>query len=54
MAVKNEWEDVGLKSVERIGDCLSPGIIAATIFSGHAYAQSHDNAAPFENYDMYR
>ena len=35
-----DWQGAGLKSVERIGDCLAPGTIAAAVHSGHAYAQN--------------
>jgi dimethylamine/trimethylamine dehydrogenase len=34
-----EWEDAGILSVTRIGDCLAPGTIAAAVFSGHRYAR---------------
>ena len=37
---KSDWIDVGIKSVTRIGDCLAPGLIAAAVQSGHAYAQA--------------
>lgn len=35
-----EWESAGIQSVTRIGDCLSPGLIATACQSGHAFAQS--------------
>ena len=34
--------DVGIKSVDCIGDCLAPGTIAAAVFSGHRYAREFD------------
>ena len=34
--------DSGIKSVERIGDCRTPGLIAMAVFSGHQYARSLD------------
>ncbi len=35
------------KSVERIGDCLAPSIIAGAVYSGHRYARMlDDEAAP--------
>ncbi len=35
-------QDVGIKSVDCIGDCLAPGTIAAAVFSGHHYAREFD------------
>ena len=35
-------EEVGIKSVERIGDCLAPGLVAAAVYSGHRYARELD------------
>jgi dimethylamine/trimethylamine dehydrogenase len=35
-------QDVGIKSVDCIGDCLAPGTIAAAVFSGHRYAREFD------------
>lgn len=41
----------GIKSVTRIGDCLAPGTIAASVYSGHRYARELDEppqeAVPF-------
>ncbi|HWT61372.1 MAG TPA: NAD(P)-binding protein [Ochrobactrum sp.] len=54
IAIKDQWADHGLASVERIGDCLSPGIIAAATYAGHGYARSRNNPAPVDSYDMYR
>ncbi len=39
-ALQTDWSDAGITSVKRIGDCLAPGIIAAAVQSGHAYAQA--------------
>jgi dimethylamine/trimethylamine dehydrogenase len=39
-ARQHQWKDAGLQSVTRIGDCLSPGLIAAACHSGHAYARA--------------
>jgi len=33
------WPSAGIKSVCCIGDCLAPGLIAAAVRSGHAYAR---------------
>ena len=33
------WTDAGTESVSRIGDCVSPGLIAAAVYSGHDYAR---------------
>jgi dimethylamine/trimethylamine dehydrogenase len=53
MAVKEQWADYGVETVERIGDCLAPGIIAAANYSGHSYARNFLNKTPL-NYDIYR
>jgi len=37
---QTEWQDAGLKSIERIGDCLAPGLIANACQSGFAFAQA--------------
>jgi dimethylamine/trimethylamine dehydrogenase len=38
-ARRAEWADHGIESIERIGDCLAPGTIAAANYEGHAYAR---------------
>ena len=38
----------GIASVERIGDCLAPGTIAAAVHNGHLYAREFDLDAPVE------
>jgi dimethylamine/trimethylamine dehydrogenase len=43
-------EDVGIKSVTAIGDCLCPSTIASAVYEGHRVAREFD-AAP-ENPDM--
>lgn len=53
IAVKDQWADHGIETVERIGDCLAPGIIAAANHSGHSYARGL-LSAPTENMDIYR
>ncbi len=37
-ARKADWPDAGLKSVTRIGDCYTPGLIALATQSGYKYA----------------
>jgi dimethylamine/trimethylamine dehydrogenase len=39
--------DAGIKSLTRIGDCLSPSTIAAAVYSGHRFARELD--APLRN-----
>ena len=46
MTRKADWQEAGIKSVTRIGDCAGPGTIAAAVFSGHRYARDLD--APFD------
>jgi len=38
-------------SVQRIGDCDAPSIIAAAVFAGHRYAQELDNHSVFLRHD---
>lgn len=38
--------EAGIKTVTRIGDCLAPGTIAASIYSGHRYARELDEPLP--------
>jgi dimethylamine/trimethylamine dehydrogenase len=42
LARASEWANAGIKTVERIGDALAPGTIAAATFSGHRYAREID------------
>lgn len=48
MARQEEWEDAGLKTVKAVGDCWSPGTIAAAVWEGHRYAEELD-AEPVED-----
>lgn len=41
-----EWEENGLRSVHRIGDCVRPGFIADAVFSGHRLAREIDTPDP--------
>ncbi len=36
---ESDWADAGIKSLERIGDCDAPNIIAHAVYAGHRYAQ---------------
>ncbi|MCJ8054818.1 NAD-binding protein [Shinella curvata] len=47
------WTDHGIETVERIGDCLAPGIIAAANYAGHFYARKLASAQN-EGCDAYR
>ena len=42
LARQDEWASAGIRTVERIGDALAPGTIAAATFSGHRYARELD------------
>ena len=33
-------------SIQRIGDCLAPGTIAAAVYAGHSYAREMDAPVP--------
>ena len=51
LAREDEWQDNGIKSVTRIGDCYAPGTIAMAVYSGHEFARNLempiDKDAPF-------
>ncbi|MDA5093699.1 FAD-dependent oxidoreductase [Aliiroseovarius sp. KMU-50] len=36
---RDHWPEAGIQSVERIGDCLAPGLIASAVHSGHKFAR---------------
>lgn len=36
---ESDWADAGIKSLERIGDCDAPNMIAHAVYAGHRYAQ---------------
>jgi dimethylamine/trimethylamine dehydrogenase len=52
-ACAEAWADHGIETVERIGDCLAPGIIAAANYAGHFYARKLAGTEA-ENFDAYR
>ena len=39
MADPKGLADAGIKDVSRVGDCFSPGTIAAAVYSGHRFAR---------------
>ena len=41
---KDEWSDVGIKTVTAIGDCLAPATIAIAVSAGHEYARNLDKS----------
>jgi dimethylamine/trimethylamine dehydrogenase len=41
-ARSHEFADYGIAAIQRIGDCLAPGTIAAAVFSGHEFARNLD------------
>lgn len=43
LARSGEWPEAGITTVERIGDVLAPGTIAAAVFGGHRYARELDS-----------
>jgi dimethylamine/trimethylamine dehydrogenase len=45
-ARRAQWADHGIRSIERIGDCLAPGTIAAANYEGHAYARRMGGEGP--------
>jgi dimethylamine/trimethylamine dehydrogenase len=38
--VKSTWKSAGIKTVQQIGDCVAPGLIATAVQGGYAYAQA--------------
>ena len=47
-----EWDDAGIRRVDRIGDAISPAPIAWAIYAGHRFAREidvrqEDGALPF-------
>jgi len=38
----------GIKSVDRIGDCNAPNIIATAVYAGHRYARELDEGSPVQ------
>ena len=47
-ARRAEWQEAGIKTVTRLGDCLAPALIAMAVQSGHAYARDFGLAHPPE------
>jgi len=45
-ARSGEWQGAGLLSVQRIGDALAPGTVAAAVYAGHRAARELDAAVP--------
>jgi dimethylamine/trimethylamine dehydrogenase len=43
---RSEWDEAGLASVFRVGDCVRPSFIADAIFSGHRLAREIDSLDP--------
>ncbi|MEX0304434.1 MAG: FAD-dependent oxidoreductase [Leisingera sp.] len=54
VAIPDALAGAGIKSVDRIGDCLAPHLIAAAVYSGHRYAREMDEdvaETPFRRQD---
>ncbi len=43
--MEERFADHGIKSVDRIGDCLAPGTIAMAVYAGHQHARQLDDPA---------
>jgi dimethylamine/trimethylamine dehydrogenase len=39
---QDQWQDAGIITVNAIGDCLAPGLIAAATYSGHEIGRALD------------
>ncbi len=51
-ARRAEWPDCGITLIQRIGDCLAPGVIAAATYSGHQFARTLEQ--PAVGFDAFR
>jgi len=51
-ARRAEWPDSGISLIQRIGDCLAPGVIAAATYSGHQFARTLEQ--PAVGFDAFR
>jgi dimethylamine/trimethylamine dehydrogenase len=40
--VRDRWEEAGIASVTRIGDCWAPSTIQQAVYSGHKWARGLD------------
>jgi len=40
IALENDWAAANVRSVQRIGDCYAPALIANAVHSGHAYGRA--------------
>jgi dimethylamine/trimethylamine dehydrogenase len=54
LACRDEWEGAGLRKVKAVGDCWSPGTIAAAVWEGHRYAQELDDPRAGEDDSLLR
>jgi dimethylamine/trimethylamine dehydrogenase len=52
-ARRAEWPDRGITLIQRIGDCLAPGVIAAATYAGHQFARTLDQQ-PAAGFDAFR
>ncbi|HEX8842420.1 MAG TPA: FAD-dependent oxidoreductase [Sphingomicrobium sp.] len=42
--LRDRWQDAGIASLSRIGDCLAPSTIQQAVYSGHKWARELDEA----------
>lgn len=42
--LRDRWQDAGIASLNRIGDCLAPSTIQQAVYSGHKWARELDEA----------
>jgi dimethylamine/trimethylamine dehydrogenase len=40
--MSDRWEDAGIASITRIGDCWAPSTIQQAVYTGHKWARSLD------------
>jgi dimethylamine/trimethylamine dehydrogenase len=46
---RSRFDELGVRAMARVGDCLAPGTIAAAVYSGHKFARElgEEGARPF-------
>ena len=43
--MRDRWEEAGIASITRIGDCWAPSTIQQAVYTGHKWARELDEAA---------
>ena len=43
---RDRWDEAGIASITRIGDCWAPSTIQQAVYTGHKWARELDEAVP--------